>query len=158
MIYLVKMKKPKEYFKIDGVKFEIQPPDYDGDGVTGGIEQVQQQLNNEEIFAPSQPTELGEITREMNLSTVDKETGFNNIDLRSNLHPAQISAISRWETLKFFKAIPSGSDNLTIVLKRNAVSENALGRKQTVQLTQQSNATASEGGPVRKFFGMARRE
>ena len=101
----------------------------------------------------SQPTELGESLKELNNDDVDEERA-SGIDLRSNLHPVEVPFILAVDSLVRIGVLPVSCLSVTRQKKRIAVSINALGRGNIVDMTsgkREHDMNASSGGLVSGF-------
>lgn len=74
-----------EIISLNGIKLEVQLPDLDGDGITGGVERINSNvdLDRTDII---QPTEMGETLKEINSDEIDPESRMSSIDMKSRLH------------------------------------------------------------------------
>jgi len=145
---------------LNGIRMEVNPPDIDQDGQTGGIEQVTQRIAQAGTTDIIQPTELGEAMKELDDDTVDPNTRMSRIDMRSRLHPMEISSILAMDTLVALKVIPSSCLAFTLQKKRLNVSLMGQGRKEKVEMAvgkrEQDAKTGMMGGMIDKakgFFG-----
>ena len=144
---------------LDGIKMEVNPPDMDKDGETGGVEQITQRMNQAGTTNIVQPTELGEAMKELDDDTVDPNTRMSRIDMRSRLHPMEISSILAMDTLVALKVIPSSCLAFTLQKKRLNVSLMGQGRKEKVEMAvgkREQDAKTGIGGMIdkaKRFFG-----
>lgn len=79
-------------------------------------------------------SELGESLRELNNDELDKNKKVSGIDMRSRLHPIEISSILAVDALVLFKMMPLNCSSFTRQKKRLAVSEHGQGRKEIVDI------------------------
>ena len=141
--------------KLDGVRLKLKAPDVDGDGMTGGVENVTARMQSGERDIV-QPTEMGETLRELNSDVIEPGTRMSGIDLRARLHHAEIGPVLAIDTLVALKVLPSSCLAFTRQKKRLSVSLGGEGRKEIVDLVRskkEQDAKAS-GGFMDKAKGM----
>jgi hypothetical protein len=119
--------------KLDGVRLMVEAPDLDGDGVTGGIEQVTQSMAHD-ITTVQQPSELGDSLKELNTDAIQEGTRMSGIDLRSNLHPVEVPSILAIDTLIALRFLPTNCVDFTRQKKRLSVSLLGRGRDDIVKI------------------------
>ncbi len=119
---------------IDGIKLQVIAADLDGDGVTGGIEKVQQQIVDSGIQAITQSTELGDTLKELNKDTIEENTRMSGIDLRARLHPFEISSVLALDALVSLGILPGKCLSFTRQKKRLSVSLDGKGREDIVNI------------------------
>ena len=111
--------------KDDDDKSRRKIPDYAG--VTGTMDNG--------IVGITEGTELGETLKELNNDFRENtEHKMSGIDLRSRLHPAEISGLLAIDTLVNFKFIPDRCLQFTRQKKRLAVSIQGKGRTEIVDI------------------------
>jgi hypothetical protein len=91
------------------------------------------QDNRTEIEA-KESTELGESLQHLNDDTTDPLSRMSGIDMRSNLHPIEISGILAWDFLTQVRVLPITALSLTRGKKRISVSKLGQGRKDIVDI------------------------
>jgi len=144
---------------IDGIKTKVRPPDIDGDGQIGGVELLNQRFDTgtQDIV---QPTELGESLRELNDDSIAQDTRMSGIDMRSNLHHMEIPGILAIDALVAFKFLPINCLSFTRQKKRLAVSLNAFGRRNIVDIVSGNRnhdeqiGAMSFGDKAKSFLGL----
>ncbi len=80
------------------------------------------------------PTEMGETLKELNSDTVDPTTRQSAIDMKSRLHPIELSAVLCVDVLVGLGVLPTKCLILSRQKKRLAVSLQGLGRKEVVDI------------------------
>ena len=111
-----------------------------------------------------QSSELGEALRELNDDSIDKNGRHSGIDMRSNLHPIEISSILAVDTLVNLRFLPKTCLDFTRQKKRLAVSKLGQGRKDTVTLVsgqrehQQNSGNGGIVGGIKNMFGGRKNE
>lgn len=129
------MKKTKPLnLTIEGIPIQITLPDLDGDGITNERESIPNINLQGDITPIIQPTEMGEVIRDINSDTIDPETRQSGIDLRANILPISHISLTALESLVSMKICPSNCLGFTRQFKRNSVSINAMGRNNTVDI------------------------
>lgn len=144
---------------IDGVKLQVMAADLDGDGVTGGIEKVQQQIVDAGIQPIQQPTELGDTLKELNKDEIEPNTRMSGIDLRSRLHTFEISSVLALDALVSLGILPTKCLAFTRQKKRLSVSLDGKGRDDVVNIVagkrEQDAKAGFMGGFADKMKGFA---
>jgi hypothetical protein len=106
--------------------------------------------------AISHPTELGEALRELNTDIVENNS-MSTIDMRSNLHPFEVASVLAMDSLISLNIVPKSCLSFTRQKKRLAVSTQALGRKQIVELAtgkkEQDKAVMTLSDRFKSAFG-----
>lgn len=111
------------------------------------------------ITSISQPTELGESLKELNLDRIDTDIRMSSIDMRARLYPIEISYILAMDSLISLRVLPVGCGALTRGKKRLSVSLNGLGRKEIVDIVggkrdlERDTGIGGFGNKVKSFFG-----
>ncbi len=118
---------------MDGIKTKVIPADLDKDGVTGGIEKIQQKLN-EGVTNITQSTELEGSLKELNADEINPDTRMSQIDMRTRLHPIEISSLLAVDSLVALGVLPKRCLPLSTQKKRLNVSELGKGRQEMVEL------------------------
>lgn len=154
--------KTKQIISIDGIKVKLEAADLDGDGITGGIETVKQKLS-ENITNITQSTELEGSLKELNADSINAETRMSAIDMRTRLHPTEISSVLAIDSLVALGVLPQRCLPLSTQKKRLNVSEMGKGRQEMVELVAgkreqdvKMGAMNRMGEGIKGFFGMNR--
>lgn len=117
---------------IDGVRVKLQPPDLDGDGQRGGIENLTASMPGQTDII--QPSELGEVVKEFNSDVIEPHTRMSTIDMKSRLHWSEINSVLAMDTLVALGMCTKKCLSFTRQKKRLNVSLDGLGRKENVEL------------------------
>jgi hypothetical protein len=123
----------KKVYRIDGQVYQLRATDKDNDG-EADFDQPEM-LEDQGIQPIQQPTETGETIRELNEDKLDKKTRMSSIDMRSRLHPFQISSMTTFDSLISMKFLPRDCSAITRQIKRLSVSIEGKGRQEIVQIT-----------------------
>ena len=122
---------------LDGVKLKIIPPDLDGDGKRGGVENIQQRSASD-IIPIKQSSELGDSLEIAFSDKYDYISKVSDIDMKANLDPAQIPYIVIFDSLCKMGFLHSRGLGLSRQVKRLSVSEKTkhmgVGRKNVVDM------------------------
>ncbi len=147
---------------LDGVQIEVIPPDLDNDGIVGGVEKVTQKFDSG-ITNVTQSTELEGSLKELNADMVNPETRMSAIDMRTRLHPIEISSVLAIDALVALGVLPQKCLPLSTQKKRLNVSEHGKGRQEMVELVAgkreqdiKLGAMGKMGDSVKGFFGMGK--
>ncbi len=142
---------------LDGTKIQLQSADLDGDGVTGGVERIQQSYD-EGIQNVLQPTELGDTLKELNKDDLEDNTRMSGIDMRARLHPVEMSNLLALDSLVALQVMPTKCLAFSRQKKRLSVSHNGLGRREIVDIVQgKQERDIRKGGfmdNIKGFMGM----
>lgn len=148
---------------LDGVKTKLVPTDLDGDGVTGGIEQIDQKFSDS-VTNITQGTELEGSLKELNADMINPETRMSQIDMRTRLASFEISAVLAVDSLVALGVLPQRCLPLSTQKKRLNVSEGGKGREEMVTLVagkrEQDAKVGMMGGMasgVKSFFGVGQK-
>lgn len=148
------LNEPKQIINIDGIKMELEAADLDQDGITGGVEKIQQSFG-EGVTPIIQPTELGDTLKELNQDTLEPNTRMSGIDLRTRLHYAEIGSVLALDALVSLGILPTKCLAFTRQKKRLAVSIDGKGREDIVNIVagkrEQDARTGFMGGMGDKF-------
>ena len=146
---------------LDGVKTKLVPADLDGDGVTGGIEQIKQKFSDS-VTNITQSTELEGSLKELNADLINPDTRMSQIDMRTRLASFEISAVLAVDSLVALGVLPQKCLPLSTQKKRLNFSLAGKGREEMVQLVagkrEQDAKMGGMGGfgnGIKSFFGMA---
>lgn len=129
----MKQQKIKQIINLDGIKMQVEAADLDKDGVTGGVEKIQQTYD-EGIQPVIQPTELGDTLKELNQDNLEPNTRMSGIDLRTRLHHAEIASVLALDALVSLGVLPTKCLAFTRQKKRLAVSIEGKGREDIVNI------------------------
>lgn len=139
---------------VDGVPLQYVPPDLDGDGVVGGVEKIQAAG----VQSMVQPSELGDSLKELNKDIIETNTNQSGIDMRSRLHPIEVSSLLAIDGLVAMKFLPQEVLLISRQKKRLAVSIDGLGRKEIVEIVRSKRDHDSKMSGVKdrlkNFMGM----
>lgn len=111
------------------------------------------------IINPTEISELQGALQELNNDEIDERTGLSKIDMRTILHPIEISSILVIDILVQLEMLPPSVLPLTMQKKRLNVSQGGIGRKQHVDIVQgrreheQMTGNMGIGTRIRNFFG-----
>lgn len=145
--------------RLDGISMQLQPPDLDGDGVTGGIENITQRVDTG-IQPVVQPTELGETLKELNLDNLDPTIRMSGIDMRARLHHSEVTSILALDALVSLGVLPTKCLVFTRQKKRLSVSLEGKGREEIVNIVAGKRELEAKAGfsgfgdRVKNFMGM----
>lgn len=145
---------------IDGIPTELENPDLDRNGKKGGIEKITKQLN-EGITNITQNTELEGSLKQLNDDNINADTRMSAIDMRTRLHPVEVSAVLALDSLVALGVVPQKCLPLSTQKKRLNVSQDGKGRAEMVELVagkRESDIKAGTfgriGDGIKSFFGM----
>ena len=157
------MKTGKTIISLDGIPTMLVNPDLDGDGITGGVERVVKKLGDEGIQNITQNSELEGSLKELNADAIDPQTRMSQIDMRSRLHPIEISSVLAIDALVGFGVLPQKCLILSTQKKRLNVSEEGKGRQEMVELVAGKTERDIKMGTMgrmqegfKNFFGMGK--
>ncbi len=141
---------------IDGVSTDMK----DSNADTQDVAKINKQLN-EGVTNITQSTELEGSLKELNADTIDENTRMSAIDMRTRLHPIEISSVLAIDSLVALGVLPQRCLPLSTQKKRLNVSESGLGRKEMVELVAgkreqdvKMGAMSRMGEGIKGFFGM----
>lgn len=135
---------------MDGVRYQLEAPDVDGDGERGGIEKVTYNEHLDRGITPiNQTTELGDSLKELNFDEIERNK-MSGIDLRAILHPSEVNFVLALDALVIMGVLPQKCLGFTRQKKRLSVSMNGKGREQIVDLV----AGKREGDKEKGFGGI----
>ncbi len=148
---------------LDGIPTRLVNPDLDGDGITGGIEKVTKRFGDEGVTNITQNSELEGSLKELNADAIDVNTRMSQIDMRSRLHPLEISSVLAVDALVAFGVLPQKCLTLSTQKKRLNVSEDGKGRREMVELVAgktdrdvKMGSMGRMGEGIKNFFGMGK--
>lgn len=150
----------REIVTLDGVKIDITPADLDGDGQTGGVETLRQNIN-QGIQPVVQPTELGESLKELNSDSIESLSRMSGIDMRARLQYIEIASILALDSLVSLGCLPIKCLSFTRQKKRLSVSLNGKGREEIVsvvsgkrEMDAKLGGMSGFGERIKGFMGM----
>lgn len=140
---------------INGIRTQLESPDIDGDGRTGGIEKLIP-FQDKGIIPIQQPTELGESLKELNKDEIESATRMTGIDMRSRLHPMEVSSILALDALVALGVCHTKMLSFTRQKKRLSVSIEGKGRNDIVNIVSGKRELEKQGmgDKFKGFFGM----
>jgi len=145
---------------LDGIKTRLKAPDLNKDGKVGGVEDITQV--GPQIISQTTPSELGDTLKELNRDDLDPTTQMSGIDMRSIIHPMDISNIAAFDSLVWLDFLPVKCLAVTRKMLRLAVSQHGKGREHMVDVaTGKRIFDAAQGGAiarVKNFLGGNRKE
>ncbi len=148
---------------LDGIPIKLVNPDLDSDGITGGIEKVVKKFANDGVTNIQQNSELEGSLKELNADSINPDTRMSQIDMRSRLHPIEISAVLAVDALVAFGVLPQKCLTLSTQKKRLNVSEEGKGRQEMVELVAgktdrdvKMGSMGRMGEGIKNFFGMGK--
>jgi len=112
------------------------------------IKEISDLLGEQPIVSES---ELKGMMKEMNDDSLDKDN-FSAIDMKTRLHPAELSSIIIHDTIISLKCLPVVCANTTRMKKRLAISLMGLGRKENVQMVNGQREHKEGGGMFKNMF------
>ena len=118
-------------FNIDGIKMRLSSYDLDGDGITGGTENVQRK--NNDAITLKDTSELGEALEHQNKDT-ENDMRLSSVDFISRINEYQHAPITAVEFIASAGVISRNSRVITRIIKRNAVSLGGKGRTEFVDV------------------------
>lgn len=118
---------------IDGIPMKLRPPDIDGNGIIGGMEEIQQKLPSD-LISLKESSELGDSLKELNKDELENNSNMSGIDMRARLHEIEISAILALDSLVALSFLPNKCLYFTRQKKRLSASLEGLGRREIVQI------------------------
>lgn len=142
---------------VDGTPVELENPDFDEDGVVGGVETVTKRLSDE-VIPVTQPTEVGEVMR-----TLFPAENVNNTKMLGNINPNEEPYILAFLILTQLNVTPVFARDMVLEKLMLSVSRNARGRddgkeimigKKEQDIKMGTMGRMGEG--VKGFFGMGR--
>lgn len=151
-------------YEIDGQLVEIRPPDLDGDGVRGGLENISHyDETGAGIARPQYPSELKDTLREINEDELDPQTGMSSVDFKARIHPLQLSSLNCVDILSRANFLGRIGTDATRQIKRNSVSMNGLGRAEAIDAIgrrrdEEAKKQMGMMDQFKGFFGMGGKE
>jgi len=143
---------------LDGVSTKLKAPDLDGDGITGGVEDITQAVGPQ-IISQTNPSELGDTLKELNRDDLDPTTKMSGIDMRSIIHPLDISNIASFDSLIWLDFLPVKCLAVTRKMLRLSVSQNGKGREHMVDVATGKRMFDAAGGGamarIKNFMGLS---
>ncbi len=130
---IIKQTMSREVIILDGIKMQVEAADLDMDGVTGGVENIKQQID-QGITTIQQPTELGDTLKELNKDELEPTSRMSGIDMRARLAPFEVQSVLALDALVSLGILPTKCLAFTRQKKRLSVSLQGLGRKEIVDI------------------------
>ena len=118
--------------KVDGIRIRLENADINKDGISGGVETVKSH-QDQGVMHLKESTELGEVL-EHQTRDIENDQRLSSVDFISNITNFQHAPISAVEFIASAGVISRRSRIITRIIKRNAVSLDAMGRKQNVEI------------------------
>ncbi len=156
---IIKQTVSREVIILDGVKMQVEAADLDADGITGGVENIQQKFD-QGITTIQQPTELGDTLKELNKDDIEATSRMSGIDMRARLAPFEVQSVLALDALVSLGILPTKCLAFTRQKKRLSVSLQGLGRKEIVDIVagkREQDAKMGIGGMgdrFKNFMGM----
>ena len=121
---------------------DIRIPDFKP---TSELETFEQNFQDDGKIDIQQPTELGEVLRELNNTAKDK-SGMSGIDLRTRLRAWEIPPLMAVDVLVGMNFLPKECLNLTEQKKRLSVSLDGGGRNDIVKIVNGNQEQKAKAG------------
>ncbi len=145
--------------RINGIPVRLKRPDLDKDGDTEEeAEDVYTDFDSgtEHII---QPTELGESMRSLDDDSVNPHNRMSKIDFNARIHHTEKPSVDVFDALISMGMLTKKCQYLSIVKKRNSVSEDGKGREEKVAMVvgkREQDAKAGEGfgQKIARFVGI----
>lgn len=118
--------------KIDGVRMKLEPIDLDKDGIIHETETVKTH-QEQGVTQIKESTELGDVL-DHQTKDIENTERLSSVDFISNINNFQHAPISAVEFIASAGVISRRSRLISRIIKRNAVSIDAMGRKQNVEV------------------------
>ena len=119
--------------ELNGTPFKINPKDIDGDGVIGGIENMQASFGGDSGVTPIvQTPEMSEVLRIMNEDVIDNNTGMRSIDVKTRINVFERNSLAALDTVAHMHVCKPTI--LTHIMKRLNVSLGGRGREESVRV------------------------
>lgn len=118
--------------------------------------QVQETMTNDNVIPINQSSELGDSLKELNKDDIDLHSRTSDIDLRSRLHPMEVSSILALDALVAFGVCPTKCLAFTRQKKRLSVSLMGKGRQEIVEIVggkREQDRDTGGGGFMSKMLG-----
>jgi hypothetical protein len=149
-----------EIITLDGIKTAVISADLDKDGVSGGVEKIQQKVDAG-IQPIVTPTEIGESLKELNLDNLDISTRMSGIDMRARLVNFEVQSVLALDALVALGVLPTKCLAFSRQKKRLSVSVMGKGREEIVslvagkrELEAKTSMMGGIGDKFKGFFGM----
>lgn len=145
------MIKRRNIYKVGKVRIQLTNPDLDGDGVTGGVEQVSRS-GWDEIIPAQQKSETAEATENLNKDVLDNSR-LSTMDFLSRINPAEYDPMTKIDVLIALRFLPKSTAWINRTKMRKSVSLSGEGRREFVDLfTGQKEAEANRMAKAAGFF------
>ena len=102
----------------------------------------------------NQDTELKGVMKEMNEDILEKSTQLPSIDMKTRLHPIELSSMVIHDAVVSLGCLPKECLITTRTKKRLAVSLNGLGREEMVKIVQGERESKQGGGFMDRVKGL----
>lgn len=109
------------------------------------VKDLPNNIMNQETTDIKEGSELGESLRELNDDSISPNTRMSGIDLRSILHPLELSGILAVDSLVQFRFLPVSSLSFTRQKKRLSVSQHGQGRQDIVKIVSGKRENDTQG-------------
>lgn len=133
--------------KLDGQEFEVRPKKENDDP---SIPNIMPHYNSETSI--TNPTELGEVIKDMDTDTIEPGTRMSSIDTRTRLNYMNITAIWSVDALVGMRCLPTSCLAFTRQMKRLLVSMDGKGREERVRIIVGDRDQKAKSGGM--FSGM----
>lgn len=137
---------------LDGVRMRLKPMDLDGDGQSGGIENVQQ--GDSGVMHVKDTSELGEALEHQNKDNLDP-TGFSTSDYNARINEFQFSPLVAVDMIATMKVISQRSRDVVRHIMRKSVSVGGQGRQEFVDVVTGKTANDLKKASAGNLVGTA---
>jgi hypothetical protein len=96
-------------------------------------------------IAQAEESDISQAIRMLNDDSINPTTKMSAIDMKSILHPIEISSIVGVDTMVLLKVFPTEMLQLTLQAKRLSSSKHGKGREQIVRMTTRQNDEQANG-------------
>ncbi len=142
--------------EVDGVPMKLIPPDLDGDGIVGEVEDVHKPVP-QDIIPTKETSELGDVMEKAFEDKLNPETNTSSMDMLANIKTEEevyIFVINALVSLDFF---PTDILSATRQKLRLSVSRDARGRNDIRDISVgKKQFDATTGSKLGNFLGMNR--
>lgn len=142
---------------LDGIRCRLKQKDLDGDGKTGGIENIGSHFSQDTATLDNSKIEGQELIKELNKDINDTDIGLNTstVDFLSRLHFTQVPATITWDFLTNVGFLPKSAIYLTRLTKRTYVSLEGKGRQEAIEMIGGRNKIEGikKGGFMQNLLG-----
>ena len=102
----------------------------------------------------NQESDLTSVMKTLNEDKLEKDSGLSSIDLKTRLHPFELTSMVIHDTVIGLNCLPAECLITTRTKKRLAVSLNGQGREEVVRIVQGERERQTGGGFMDKMKGM----